>query len=547
VLRDVNGSFDANVVNATNLSGGGTSITSINASNLSTGTVPVARVSGSYTGITGVGTVTAGTWQGNAVGVVYGGTGTSTQFTAGSVVFAGTSGVYSQDNSNLFWDDSNNRLGIGTTSPAAPLHVNGENIIVDRNAGDPYYTFYTGGVASNVSIYGGSSNGFRVFTGGTERMRIDSSGNVGIGTTSPTSTAGFVPRLQLNASTSPALIITSTTTTQQNAVGTDGNGLYIETVGNATATNNNIIFRTTATNSSYTGVERMRITSAGNLLPGADSTYNFGASGSRWLTVNANTFSEGGAANNFITTSSTTTLFNSGSTWQQAAFYTAGGERMRIDSSGNVGIGTTSPATKTEIQGGAETLRLSRSTAGSVYLGLAQAGVRKAYLESNNNDLNLFAEGASSILAFGTVGAERGRFSSTGGFSVGTTSDPGAGAIYATGNITAFFSDQRLKTVSGKIENALDKVKSLSGVYYTMNDVAKANGYDSDETQVGVLAQEVEAVLPEIVKAAPFDLDEHGNSKSGENYKTVQYEKLVPLLIEAIKELKAEVDALKGK
>jgi hypothetical protein len=80
-----------------------------------------------------------------------------------------------------------------------------------------------------------------------------------------------------------------------------------------------------------------------------------------------------------------------------------------------------------------------------------------------------------------------------------------------------------------------------------MNDVAKANGYDSDETQVGVLAQEVEAVLPEIVKAAPFDLDENGNSKSGENYKTVQYEKLVPLLIEAIKELEAQVAELKAK
>ena len=150
-------------------------------------------------------------------------------------------------------------------------------------------------------------------------------------------------------------------------------------------------------------------------------------------------------------------------------------------------------------------------------------------------------------MVFFTNGSERARISSAGGFSVGTTSDPGAGAIYATGNITAFFSDKRLKNVSGKIENALDKVKSLSGVYYTMNDVAKANGYDSDETQVGVLAQEVEAVLPEIVKPAPFDLDENNNSKSGENYKTVQYEKLVPLLIEAIKELEAQVAELKAK
>jgi DNA-directed RNA polymerase specialized sigma subunit len=139
------------------------------------------------------------------------------------------------------------------------------------------------------------------------------------------------------------------------------------------------------------------------------------------------------------------------------------------------------------------------------------------------------------------------RISSNGGFSVGTTADPGAGAIYATGNITAYYSDARLKTVSGKIENALDKVAQLSGVYYTNNSVAKSFGYDSDEVQVGVLAQDVEAVLPQIVKAAPFDLDQDGNSKSGENYKTVQYERLVPLLIEAINELQAKVKALEAK
>ncbi len=158
---------------------------------------------------------------------------------------------------------------------------------------------------------------------------------------------------------------------------------------------------------------------------------------------------------------------------------------------------------------------------------------------------------SGNALVFGldgsTGGTERTRISSSGGYSVGTSADAGAGGIYATGNITAYYSDARLKTVSGKIENALDKVGKLSGVYYTNNDTAKSFGYDSDEIQVGVLAQDVESVMPEIVKAAPFDLDEHGNSKSGENYKTVQYEKLIPLLIEAINELRAEVKALKGE
>jgi hypothetical protein len=103
-----------------------------------------------------------------------------------------------------------------------------------------------------------------------------------------------------------------------------------------------------------------------------------------------------------------------------------------------------------------------------------------------------------------------------------------------------------MKTVSGTIDNALDKIGKLKGVYYTNNNIAKQHGYTSDEIQVGVLAQDVETVLPEIVKAAPFDLDENNQSRSGENYKTVQYERLIPLLIEAIKELKEEIKILKG-
>ena len=59
-----------------------------------------------------------------------GGTGTATAFTTGSVVFAGASGVYSQDNANLFWDDSNNRLGIGTVSPAVKLAISSTDAIL---------------------------------------------------------------------------------------------------------------------------------------------------------------------------------------------------------------------------------------------------------------------------------------------------------------------------------------------------------------------------------------------------------------------------------
>ena len=69
------------------------------------------------------GAITAGVWNGSTIGVGYGGTGTSTAFTAGSLVFAGTSGIYNQNNSKLFWDNTNMRLGLNTASPDATLMV----------------------------------------------------------------------------------------------------------------------------------------------------------------------------------------------------------------------------------------------------------------------------------------------------------------------------------------------------------------------------------------------------------------------------------------
>jgi hypothetical protein len=118
--------------------------------------------------------------------------------------------------------------------------------------------------------------------------------------------------------------------------------------------------------------------------------------------------------------------------------------------------------------------------------------------------------------------------------------------LRCSADIVAYYSDERLKDVQGPIENPLDKVDAIETFYYTHNDIAKSMGYSGDEVQVGVSAQSVQAVMPECVKAAPIDLDEDGNSISGENYLTVQYERLVPLLLESIKELTARVKELEN-
>lgn len=135
----------------------------------------------------------------------------------------------------------------------------------------------------------------------------------------------------------------------------------------------------------------------------------------------------------------------------------------------------------------------------------------------------------------------------TTGLGIGTAPSATTGEIRATNAITAFYSDKRLKTEISKIENALDKIDQLTGIIYTQNTLAEQFGYKNYEEQVGLYAQDVKKVQPQAVKPAPFDTNPDGTSISGENYLTVQYEKLIPLLVEAIKELRVEVNALKGK
>ena len=118
---------------------------------------------------------------------------------------------------------------------------------------------------------------------------------------------------------------------------------------------------------------------------------------------------------------------------------------------------------------------------------------------------------------------------------IGTTASGTSGEIRATNNITAYYSDDRLKTNLGNIESALDKLLTLNGFYYQANEIAQSLGYDV-KREVGVSAQQVEAILPEIVAPAPID----------EQYLTVRYERLAPLIIEAIKELTERVKHLEN-
>ena len=106
-----------------------------------------------------------------------------------------------------------------------------------------------------------------------------------------------------------------------------------------------------------------------------------------------------------------------------------------------------------------------------------------------------------------------------------------ASAINASGDITAFFSsDERLKDNVTPIESALDKLNQIGGYEFDWNSDSEHSGHD-----VGVIAQEIEKVLPEVVVTR------------GNGYKAVRYEKIVALLIQAIKEQQSQIDDLQSR
>jgi hypothetical protein len=123
------------------------------------------------------------------------------------------------------------------------------------------------------------------------------------------------------------------------------------------------------------------------------------------------------------------------------------------------------------------------------------------------------------------------------------------GNISASGHIRSYYSDSRLKTLTSNITGALNIIDSLSGFYYVPNEKALQLGFEYDN-EIGLSAQEVKKVIPEIVKFAPFDMcisNEKIVSKSGEQYLTICYERLGAVFVEAIKELRKENISLKSE
>ena len=204
-------------------------------------------------------------------------------------------------------------------------------------------------------------------------------------------------------------------------------------------------------------------------------------------------------------------------TFGTGASYT---ERMRIDSSGNVGIGTASPAAALDVfgRGRIETntdvnpvLRVGATNGGS-----ATIGCYSGYFSGNpNNTTASFFQGFSST--------------TTNRISIWSN-----GNIQNSNNSYGALSDEKLK------ENIVDATPKLSDLMQVR--IRNYNlKYDPEHKQIGVIAQELEQVFPGMIDETS-DLDEEGNDL-GTKTKAVKYSVFVPMLIKAIQELKVIVDA----
>jgi hypothetical protein len=159
-------------------------------------------------------------------------------------------------------------------------------------------------------------------------------------------------------------------------------------------------------------------------------------------------------------------------------------------------------------------------------------GASGASVSGTNNRVVKFT--SSSTIGNSQITDDGTTVSFAGALGVGTSSPTTAGLIRATNDVIAFYSsDERLKDNKVLLTEALDKVNKLNG--YEFDWIPMVGIHENEGHDIGVIAQEVEKILPEVV------------TTRDNGYKAVKYEKIVALLIEAIKELSNEVKELKDK
>jgi len=437
--------------------------------------------------------------------------------------------------------DSSGNIGIGTTSPDRPLDIT--DTTSDGTGGVVIHSYLptlemddiSGGGTSFILQHDGTNTLFKHDT--TEHMRIDSSGNVGIGLTSPalklhilTSTDGDGISIQ-NSSTAattakqPRLTFTGTDT-----VGTAKQAALIQ----ATPEDNNYVGAGLGiyTRSGDSVSEKVRISGSGNIGIGTTSpSAEFHVKGTGQIARLESTSATG---NNYLSYYDSSALkghigYTGGSDDDfnlynaensNVKVFTNGSERMRIDSSGVLCYGTTSATSLATF----ETI-----TANKMHVQGGSSGVTSPVVHFSDADGTV--EGDSTILSIG--------FDNDSGYSnanyirfidkaaeQGVIEGAGAGSVTYTTS-----SDKRRKENIEDAPDYLEKIKQIG--------VKKYNFIGSEKKEVGMLAQDLYEIIPEPVKV--------GGDDENSNPWGIDYGKLTPFLIKAIQEQQEQIESLKSE
>ena len=422
-------------------------------------------------------------------------------------------------------------LGIGTSSPSYKLHTYGSNSIgalVQSTGTLATISFQGSGSSTNYSVRCGTDGqAFVAYTENTERMRLDGSGNLGLGVTPNAGTSGKVFQI---TNAGHFMASGSTVYIDANAY-FDSGWKYITSAAasNYYQSSGAHIWQTAASGTAgnpITFTQAMTLDASGKLLLGTTSSpsqqaiiYRTSATtsnGSLLLDGNGNyagiQFAQSGNLRGSLSTDAVSLymthesniVFNTG-----GSSNVGGTERARIDSSGFF---------KARANGGA-------------YFG----GSNNQILNNNN------VSGDVCLLIGNSVGNATNNTSS---YSLIVTDNGGDRLyIYGNGNVVNInnsygaLSDVKLK------ENIVDATPKLASLMQVK--VRNYNLIGETTKQIGVVAQELETVFPAMIDESP-DRDREGNDL-GTTTKSVKYSVFVPMLVKAIQEQQAIIESLKAR
>ena len=460
---------------------------------------------------------------------------------------------FDYDSATLYLDNTNNRVGILTASPSSTLTVGTGGVVSIplASAATPSLVF---GTDTNTGIYSPGADQVAISTNGTGRLVIDANGNLLAGT----GALGFSGK-QL------------TLKNGQGYIGLQVSGTESTLFSSWDSAATPLLF-------SLGGTERMRLDSSGRL--------GLGTSGpSSILHVNQP------GDNNGITLSHASRagiwkIYHSGVSSDNLAFFqnngtsdslsylmgrdihywaTGGTERVRIDSSGRVGIGTTTVSEKLHVDNGGNdvAIRLSRGAqygtfgADSTGIGVKSAGADPLYFSVNGTERfrcvssgehRMFSTNSTYSLVIGngsTAGTSylflEGRYSATDNSgATGTRSFVvwSNGNVQNTNNSYTGISDIKLKENIVDASSQWDDIKALLVRNYNLKE-------GQTHRQIGLIAQEVEPISPGLVYESP-DRDEEGNDL-GTVTKSVNYSVLYMKAVKALQEAMERIETLEAR